>query len=122
MPKKIINIEDITLSQAKGLMEKNDQELGELQKRTYDYIAKFSKFKTIKIKKLVKELETKFDLSKKEAIQVVNCAPSSVDELRAILSVKGKVILIDQLKAIIELIGKENKQPELKKTIKTKKQ
>ena len=122
MPKKIINIEEITISQAKGLMEKNDPELGELQKRTYDYIAKFSKFKTIKIKKLVKELVTKFDLSKKEAIQVVNCAPASVDELRAILSVKGKVILIDQLEAIIELIGKENKQPELKKTIKTKKQ
>ncbi len=120
MPKKIINIEEITISQAKELMEKNDSELGELQRRTYDYITKFSRFKTIKTKKLVKELVTKFDLSKKEAIQVVNCAPASVDELRAILSVKGKVILIDQLEAIIELIGKENKQSE--RNIKAKKQ
>ena len=122
MPKKIINIEEITISQAKGLMEKNDTELGGLQKRTYDYIAKFSKLKTNKIKKLVKELVTKFDLSKKEAIQVINCAPSSVEELRAILSVKGKVLLKDRLEAMVELIGKENKQPEPKESVKEKKQ
>ena len=104
MPRKIINVEDITIAEAKKLMDKAGEEVSEFQRRTYDYTIKFAKLDAKTAKRLVTKLEKKFGLSKKEAIQAVNCTPSSIEELRTILTVKGKVILTSQLEEMLSVI------------------
>ena len=106
MPRKIMNIEDITSVKAKELMDVNKEELSEFQKRTYDYVTKFAKYKAGAANKLVTELNKAFEITLRDAIMIVNCAPSSIEELRTILSGKGKVYLSNQLEDILSVIKK----------------
>ena len=80
-------------------------ELGEFQRRTLDYATKFSKIPAPKAEKLVKELGEKFQLERKDAIQVVNTMPRFAEELRAILTVKGRIIDGTQLDSILKLVN-----------------
>jgi len=53
------------------------------------------------LEKLVKE----FDLDEAEAVQVVNCMPETVDELRVFLAGGRKIIETAKLEAIISLLN-----------------
>jgi DNA-directed RNA polymerase subunit F len=46
-----------------------------------------------------------FGLAEDEAVQVVNCAPESVDELRVFLAGGKKIIETAKLEAIIALLN-----------------
>jgi DNA-directed RNA polymerase subunit F len=112
MPKKIINEENITISEAKHILEKtikNKDEAGEFQRRTIDYLAKFAKLDFQQAKKLVKELVKQFKIEEVEAIQIVNCMPESIDEIRIILAAKGKIIESEKLKGILDVLNKYQK-------------
>jgi DNA-directed RNA polymerase subunit F len=50
---------------------------------------------------LVKE----FGLEEAEAVQVVNCAPESIDELRVFLAGGKKIIEATKLEAIVALLN-----------------
>jgi len=107
MPRKIIRVEEITLAQAKKAIEEvKQEELGEFQRRTLDYLSKFTKITPDKAKKLVQELVEKFKLENKEATQLVNCMPKSVEEMRTILAVRGKIFLAEQLESILKVMDK----------------
>ncbi len=88
-----------TLERAKG------DELGEFQRRTLDYATKFSKISPPKAEKLVRELGEKFQLDRKDAIQIVNTMPRYIEELRTILTVKGRIISATQLEDILKLVN-----------------
>ncbi|HID17614.1 TPA: hypothetical protein EYP26_04900 [Candidatus Bathyarchaeota archaeon] len=85
---------------------KGTEEVGEFQRRTMDYVTKFAKLNTNQAKKLAKELVKEFKIEKGEAIQVVNCMPKSVEELRAILAIKGKIIETEKLEKILETVNR----------------
>lgn len=86
-------------------MEKaKEDELGEFQRRTLDYASKFAKVPAPKAEKLVRELGEKFQLDRKDAIQIVNTMPRYVEELRTILTVKGRIISGTQLEDILKLV------------------
>jgi DNA-directed RNA polymerase subunit F len=53
------------------------------------------------LEKLVKE----FDLDEAEAVQVVNCLPETVDELRVFLAGGRKIIETAKLEAIVSLLN-----------------
>lgn len=109
MPRRIITEEDITIAEAKSMLEKASKEageIGEFQRRTIDYVSKFAKLNANQAKKLVKELVKEFKIEKSEAIQVVNCMPKSVEELRTILATKGKIIETEKLEKILETVNK----------------
>lgn len=110
MPRNIINVEEITIAEAKELMKMAEGELSEFQRRAYDYTTKFAKIEAEAAKTLVRILTEELSLSRKEAIQVANCAPSSIEELRTILTVKGKVITTEQLEKILSTINKVVKE------------
>jgi len=93
-------------AEAKKTLEKaKEEELGEFQRRTLDYASKFSRIPPAKAEKLVKELSEKFQLERKDAIQIVNVMPRYVEELRTILTVKGKIVGATELENILKLVN-----------------
>ena len=95
-----------TTAEARKTLEKaKEDELGEFQRRTLDYASKFSKIQPPKAEKLVRELGEKFQLERKDAIQIANTMPRYIEELRTILAVKGRIIGGTQLEDILKLIN-----------------
>jgi len=87
------------------LEKAKEEELGEFQRRTLDYTAKFSKISPQRAEKLVRELGEKFQLERKDAIQIVNTMPRYIEELRSILTVKGRIVGGSQLEDMLKLVN-----------------
>ena len=105
MPRKIVDSKPATTAEARKTLEKaKEEELGEFQRRTLDYTSKFSKIPPQKAEKLVKELGEKFQMERKDAIQIANTMPQYIEELRTILTVKGKIISAAQLEDMLKLL------------------
>jgi DNA-directed RNA polymerase subunit F len=93
-------------AEAKRTLERaKEEELGEFQRRTLDYASKFSRISPTKADKLVKELSERFQLDRKDAIQIVNTMPRYAEELRTILTVKGKIVGASELEDILKLVN-----------------
>jgi DNA-directed RNA polymerase subunit F len=106
LPRKILDSRPATTVEAKKILERaKEDELGEFQRRTHDYASKFSKVSPTKAEKLVKELSEKYQLDRKDAIQIVNTMPHYLEELRSILAVKGKIVSSQQLEDILKLVN-----------------
>ena len=105
MARKILQEKIVTNSEAQEILGKvKEEELGEFQRRTLDYARKFSKLPADKGEKLVDELSSKLQLDRNDAIQIVNSLPKSIEELRAVLTVKGRFVSTDQLNGILEIM------------------
>ncbi|MEM3506114.1 MAG: RNA polymerase Rpb4 family protein [Candidatus Bathyarchaeia archaeon] len=110
MPRKIIFKQRIPIPIAKKILEGVDEaELGEFQRRTLEYTRKFSKISPEKSNELLEELIKKFQLEESIAVQLVNSLPKTIEEIRSIVAVKGRVATSDQLISILELIKKFEK-------------
>jgi len=106
LPRKIVESRPSSTSEAKRILERaKEEELGEFQRRTLDYASKFSKIPPAKAEKLVKDLSEKFQLDRKDAIQIVNTMPRYIEEVRAILTVKGRIVGASQLEDILKLVN-----------------
>lgn len=106
LPRKIIDSKPTTTAEAKRILERaKEDELGEFQRRTLDYASKFAKISPAKAEKLVRELSEKYQLDRKDAIQIANTMPRYVEELRTILTVKGRIIGGTQLEDILKLVN-----------------
>ena len=66
---------------------------------------KFSKVDAKTAEKLLEKLAKEFDLEEAEAVQVVNCMPETVDELRVFLAGGRKIIETAKLEAIVSLLN-----------------
>ncbi len=105
MARKILIEKAITNAEAKTVLEKvKEEELGEFQRRTLDYTRHFAKLPAEKASKLVDELSSELQLERNDAIQIVNTLPQSVEELRAVLTVKGRFVSTDQLNGILAIM------------------
>ena len=94
------------MPQVKKTLEKiGEENLDQFQRRTLDYVNKFSKVDAKIAEKLVKKLVKEFDLEEAEAVQVVNCMPETVNELRVFLASGRKIIEIAKLEAIIAILN-----------------
>jgi DNA-directed RNA polymerase subunit F len=99
------NEKRLTLPQVKSVLEAiGEENLDQFQRRTLDYVNKFSKVDVEAAEKLVKKLMKEFDLEEAEAVQVVNCMPETVDELRVFLASGRKIIETSKLEAIVALL------------------
>jgi DNA-directed RNA polymerase subunit F len=102
--------ERLTLPQVKKIMEAiGEENLDQLQRRTFDYISKFSKLEAEDAEKLVKKLVAEFGLEELEAVQVVNCVPKTIEELRVFLAGGRKIIETSKLEAIVTLLNEHRK-------------
>jgi DNA-directed RNA polymerase subunit F len=106
LPRKLIETKPITTAEARRILEKaSEGELGEFQRRTRDYTVKFSKIPAGKAEKMLRDLSDKHQLERKDAIQIANCMPSSIEELRTILSVRGRVFTTERLEDILKTLA-----------------
>jgi len=102
---------NLTLPEVKEVLESlGEENLDQLQRRTLDYVTKFSKVPLKAALEIVEKLVVDFDLSKDEAIQIVNCMPEKIASLRIFLSSGQKIIETSKLDAIIKLLDKNRKK------------
>jgi len=110
MAKKAITEKNLTIPQVKKLLVSlGEENLDQFQRRTLDYASKFSKVDAEASEKLIKELVEKFGLEEEEVIQVVNCMPKSVEELKVFLSGGRRIIETSKLEAIVNLLDEHRK-------------
>lgn len=110
MAKKAVTEKNLTISQVKKLLEaKGEENLDQFQRRTFDYVSKFSKIEAEAAEKLVGKLVKEFGLEEEEAVQIVNCMPESVEELRVFLAGGRKIIETSKLEAIVDLLDEHRK-------------
>ncbi|MGA9387560.1 MAG: RNA polymerase Rpb4 family protein [Candidatus Bathyarchaeia archaeon] len=110
MSKESVGEKKLTLPQVKKLLESvGEENLDQLQRRTFDYVSKFSKVDAEVAEKLVERLVKEFGLEEEEAVEIVNCLPKTVDELRVFLAGGRKLIDVSTLKTIASLLSEHQK-------------
>jgi DNA-directed RNA polymerase subunit F len=106
MEKKELSENRLTLPQVKKALEEiGEENLDQFQRRTLDYVNKFSKVDAKMAEKLLEKLVKEFDLDEAEAIQVVNCMPETVDELRVFLAGGRKIVETAKLEAVVAFLN-----------------
>ena len=106
MSKREISESRLTLPQVKKVLESvGEENLDQLQRRTLDYVNKFSKVDPEKAEELLQTLVKEYEIDEAEAIQIINCLPETVDELRVFLAGGRKIIETSKLHQIVELLN-----------------
>jgi DNA-directed RNA polymerase subunit F len=96
----------LTLPQVKKVLESiGEENLDQFQRRTLDYVNKFSKVDPAKAEELVAMLVKEYELDEVEAVQIVNCMPETVDELRVFLAGGRKIIDGQKLQKIVSILN-----------------
>jgi len=106
MPKEIISEEEITLPQVKKILTQRGKE-GELsfqQSITLEHASAFSKMAPAVSAKLVEKLMKDYNLSRAQAVQIVNIAPVNPEELKTIIDARSTNLTDDQFIEIVDLI------------------
>ncbi len=110
MSKESVNEKKLTLPEVKKIMEEiGEESLDQLQRRTFDYISKFAKADAEAAVKLVQKLQTDFGVDEVEAVEIVNCMPKSVEELRVFLVGGRKIVETSKLEAMVNLLNENRK-------------
>jgi len=106
MSKRELGESKLTLPQVKKVLESvGEENLDQFQRRTLDYVSKFSKLDADKVEEIQGKLVKEFGLDEFEAVQVINCMPETVDELRVFLAGGRKIIETTKLEAIVTLLN-----------------
>ncbi len=108
MSKREVSENKLTLPQVKQILESiGEENLDQFQRRTYDYISKFSKVDAAGADFLLEKLTKEYGLDEDEAVQVINSMPESVDELRIFLAGGRKIIETQKLNSIVALLNEK---------------
>ena len=105
MFRKILEEKPITIAQAKAILEGLGREPNQFQRRALEYAAAFSKLSAEAAEKAAKELVEKFGLGEREAIQIVNCMPESIEELRVFFP-RHKIVETSTLEEMLATLDK----------------
>jgi DNA-directed RNA polymerase subunit F len=96
----------LTLPQVKKVLESiGEENLDQFQRRTLDYVSKFSKVDPAKAEEIVAMLVKEYELDEVEAVQIINCMPETVDELRVFLAGGRKIIEAQKLEKIVSILN-----------------
>ena len=110
MSKNAVREKILTVPQVKKLLESlGEENLDQFQRRTLDYASKFSKVNAEAAEKLIETLVEEFGLKEDEAVQIVNCMPKSIEELKVFLAGGRKIIETSKLEAIVNLLDEHRK-------------
>ncbi len=106
MSKKIIESQPLTLAEVKNTLIKRGKkaELSYIQRVTLDHTVKFSAFQARTAKALVKKLVKKYEMEESLAIQIVDVAPSTREEIAAFLARTPRTYTSDEVSEILELL------------------
>lgn len=111
MPKKISPDKPITIVEVKKILEeRGEDQLDQFQRITLDYVKKFSKIDEKKSEELISRLTEKFGIDRVEAVQIANCMPKSIEELRPFFATaKRRIIGTTQLEAMLTVLDEFRK-------------
>jgi len=110
MARKALRERTLAVPEVKKLLELiGEENLDQFQRRSLDYASKFSKIEEDEAETLVKTLTEQYGLEEEEAIQIVNCMPQSVEEIRVFLGGGRKIIQISKLQEILNLLDEHRK-------------
>ncbi len=90
---KLVERKEITVPETKQILEKLENP-NPFQARTLEYVNKFSKLDPAKASELVERLIKEFEIERRDAIEVVNSMPESVEELRVFFSTGRKRLVV----------------------------
>ena len=111
MSRRALKERIITVPHVKEILESiGEEHLDQFQRRSLDYAAKFSKIDADKAEKLSSRLIKEFELEEDEAIQIVNCMPESIEEIRPFLAGGHRIMKTSRLEAILNLLNEYRKK------------
>ncbi|RLI28492.1 MAG: RNA polymerase Rpb4 [Candidatus Hecatellales archaeon] len=103
MPVKIVESKPIPVAKVKEILSSLDRELNQFQRRTLEYSQLFSKLDGKAAEELVERLVKEFELEVGEAVQIVNCMPETIEELRVFFP-RYKMVATEKLEAILKVL------------------
>jgi len=104
VPEKMINRKAITIGEAKEILVKIENP-NPFQVRTLEYVNKFSKGNPSKMDDLIERLVKDFEIERRDAIEIVNSMPTSIEELRVFFSTgKKRLVVSAQLEKMLKLL------------------
>src|SRR4030042_2826097 len=93
MSKRELSERKLSLPQVKHeLTSVGEENLDQFQRRTLDYVSKFSKINEAAAAGVLERLVKEFGLEEYEAVQVINCAAESADDMRIFLAGGKKIV------------------------------
>jgi len=96
----------LTLPQVKKMLESiGEENLDQFQRRTLDYVSKFTKVTPDKAEELLVTLVKEYEVDEVEAVQIINCMPETVDELRVFLAGGRKIVEAQKLEKIVSILN-----------------
>jgi len=101
----VVDKKEITIPEAKAILEAKAEELDPLQRRVLDYTIHFSKVGAEESEKLVSELVEKGEIDRQLAVQIANSMPGSIAEIRTFLG-RQRIISEDAVNNILMIIKK----------------
>jgi len=105
LPRRIIEERPVTVAEVKKILEELGPGAGgDFFLRTYDYVSKFAKLDGEAAAELVRRLVEEVGLTELEAVQIVNCMPETVDELRPFLAGSVALYSREKMKKILDLL------------------
>lgn len=111
MPRKALRERAITVPEVKEILESiGEEHLDQFQRRSLDYAAKFSKVDVDTAEKLLNKLVEQFGLEEEEAVQIINCMPESVEEIRVFLAGGRRIVETSKLEGILALLDEHRKR------------
>lgn len=111
MPRKISKTQPLTVPEVKKALELlGEERLDQFQRRSLAYAAKFSKLDAESAENLAKSLMEKFELDVEEAVQIVNCMPQSIEELRVFVARGRRIVETSKLEAILSVLDEHRKE------------
>ncbi len=111
MPRKAIKERVVTIPEVKKVLESiGEEHLDQFQRRSLDYATKFSKVDFSVGEELVKRLMDEFELEEEEAVQIVNCMPESIEEIRVFLGGGRRIVETSKMEGILALLTEHRRE------------
>ena len=111
MSRKALKERSITIPQVKETLEAiGEERLDQFQRRSLDYAAKFSKVDSGITETLVNRLVEQFELEEEEAVQIINCMPEKIQEIRVFLGSGRRIMETSKLERILAFLDKYRKK------------
>jgi len=111
MSRKALKERPLTVPQVKETLEAiGEEKLDQFQRRTLDYAAKFSKVDPSMAETLVNKLVEQFEMEEEEAVQIVNCMPESLQEIRVFLTSGRRIMETSKLERILSFLDEYRKR------------
>jgi len=109
--RKALKERPITVPQVKETLEAiGEERLNQFQRRSLDYASKFSKVDLGMAETLVNKLVEQFEMEEEEAVQIVNCMPESIQEIRVFLAGGRKIVETSRLERILTFLDEYRKR------------